>query len=202
MLNRERLLAAAVAAMLREGRGVPLATIAAEAGVGVATLYRSYSDREALLHALEYRAYGLLNGILDDIERDVEKNTGLAAVGEFLLRALAVGDQLVLPLHGAPPLVTAEAVRARERIDGRLDGFIARGRTDGTIRANVTATDVIVFSALTTQPLTHGPNWPLTARRQLAIFLNGLAGAASVVVPGPPVNRHDVERAFQERAAG
>ena len=54
--------------MLREGRHVPLAVIAAEAGVGVGTLYRSYADREALLHALEYRAYGLLNQILDEIE--------------------------------------------------------------------------------------------------------------------------------------
>jgi len=53
--NRERVLAAAAAAMLREGRTVPLATIAAEAGVGVGTLYRRYADRQALLHALEYR---------------------------------------------------------------------------------------------------------------------------------------------------
>jgi AcrR family transcriptional regulator len=51
-LNRERVLASAVSAMLREGRNVPLAAIAAEAGVGVGTLYRSYADREALLHAL------------------------------------------------------------------------------------------------------------------------------------------------------
>ena len=50
--------------MLREGRNVPLAAIAAEAGVGVGTLYRRYADREALLHALEHRAYALLNQIL------------------------------------------------------------------------------------------------------------------------------------------
>src|ERR1700733_5261651 len=67
-LNRERVLAAAASAMLREGRNVPLAVIAAEAGVGIGTLYRSYADRDALLHALEYRAYGLLNEILDDVD--------------------------------------------------------------------------------------------------------------------------------------
>src|ERR1700735_742764 len=67
-LNRERILAAAVSVMLREGRNVPLAAIAAEAGVGVGTLYRSYADREALLHALEYRAYALLNEIPHAIE--------------------------------------------------------------------------------------------------------------------------------------
>src|SRR5699024_3184554 len=67
--NRRRLLIAAASAILREGRSVPLATIAAEAGVGIGTLYRSYPDREALLRALEHRAYGLLNDILDEIEK-------------------------------------------------------------------------------------------------------------------------------------
>ncbi len=40
--NRDRVLAAAAAAIRREGAGVPLATIAADAGVGVGTLYRRY----------------------------------------------------------------------------------------------------------------------------------------------------------------
>ncbi|HMG63849.1 MAG TPA: TetR/AcrR family transcriptional regulator, partial [Streptosporangiaceae bacterium] len=157
--NRERILAAAAAAMLRDGRHVPIATIAAAAGVGVGTLYRSYADREALLHALEHRAYDLLGQILDAV--GALDLGGLEAVREFLSRSLAVGDQLVLPLHGAPPLVTDEAVAARREINRQLDNFIERGHADGSIRADVNATDVIVFSALITQPLPHGPSWPL-----------------------------------------
>jgi AcrR family transcriptional regulator len=198
-LNRERVLAAAVMAMLREGRHVPLATIAAEAGVGVGTLYRSYPDREALLRALEHRAYGLLNEILDDIE--TREISGLAAIGEFLSRTLAIGDQLVLPLHGAPPLIGAEAVEARHTINRRLDQFIERGHTDGSVRAPVNATDVIVFSAMTTQPLAHGPNWRHIAERQIVLFLNGLSARGPVTVPGPRVIREDIESAFTQRAA-
>jgi AcrR family transcriptional regulator len=199
-LNRERILDAAVSLMLREGRHVPLADIAAEAGVGVGTLYRSYADREALLHALEYRAYGLLNHILDEIER--RDLPGLDAIREYLERSLDVGDQLILPLHGAPPLVSAQAVYARREINRRLEGFIERGQADGSIRAPVNATDVIVFSALTTQPLPHGPSWPLIAGRQLAIFVNGLAGSGPAGLPGPAVTRHDIETAFALRTAG
>jgi AcrR family transcriptional regulator len=199
-LNRERILDAAVSLMLREGRHVPLADIAAEAGVGIGTLYRSYTDREALLHALEYRAYDLLNHILDEIERrDIP---GLDAIREYLERSLDVGDQLILPLHGAPPLVSAQAVHARLEINRRLEGFIERGQADGSIRAPVNATDVIVFSALTTQPLPHGPSWPLIAGRQLAIFVNGLAGNGPAGLPGPAVTRHDIEAAFALRNAG
>lgn len=192
--NRERVLGAAISAMLREGRNVPLATIAAEAGVGVGTLYRRYADREALLHDLEHRAYGLLNEILDDIAgRDL---TGLDAIAEFLSRTLAIADHLVLPLHGAPPLMSPDAVEARLAINRRLDQFIQRGRADHSIRAAVNATDVIVFSALITQPLPHGPDWGQMGRRQLAIFVNGLAWNGPIDLPGPPVEREDIENAF------
>jgi len=196
--NRDRLLAAAATAMTREGRHVPLAVIAAEAGVGVGTFYRKYADRDALMQALEYRAYGLLNQILDDIvRRDLP---GLGAIGEFLARTVEIASRLVLPLHGAPPLVTAEAVAARRQINDRLDGFIARGRADGTVAAPVNATDVIVFSALITQPLAHGPDWERLAARQLAIFLNGIAGSGPRSIPGPPVTREDIEAAFEGTA--
>jgi AcrR family transcriptional regulator len=53
--NRERVLAAAVTAVLREGRQVPMGTIAADAGVGIGTLYRRYPNREALLEAPDLR---------------------------------------------------------------------------------------------------------------------------------------------------
>jgi AcrR family transcriptional regulator len=193
-LNRERVLAAAVSAMLREGRHVPLSTIAAEAGVGVGTLYRSYADREALLHALEYRAYGLLNQILDEV--DGQDRPGLEAVREFLARSIVIGDHLILPLHGAPPLISPEAAAARQAINCRLDRFIERGRADGSIRAAVNATDVIVFSAIITQPLPHGPDWPLIARRQLAIFVNGLTAGGPAQIPGPAMTRQDIEATF------
>ena len=87
-------------------------------------------------------------------------------------------------------------MHARQEINRRLDRFIERGHADGSIRAAVTATDVIVFSALITQPLPHGPDWPLIARRQLAIFVNGLAGNGPAGMPGPAVTREDIETAF------
>ena len=192
------MLAAAAPVILRDGAKVSMATIAASAGVGVATLYRSFPDRDALLHALEFRAYRVLNDILDRI--DDAPLSGLDAVGEFLTRALEIGDQLVLPLHGAPPLVSPEATQARQVINDRLEGFLARGRAERSIRSPVNATDIIAFSALLTQPLPNGPNWPIMAARQVANFLNGLAGSGPIDLPGPPITQADVERAFKPTA--
>lgn len=193
--NRQRLLAAAATAMLREGRNVPLATIAAEAGVGIGTLYRSYPDRDALLRALVYRAYGLLNHILDEIE-DLG-HSGLDAIEKYLIDACAINDELFLPLHGAPPLIASEAVQARQSINERLESFIETARSEGTVRAPVNATDIIIFSALITEPLAHGPDWDHVARRQIAMFLNGLTLDGPAAVPDPPVDSADIERAFR-----
>ncbi|MFG3259423.1 TetR/AcrR family transcriptional regulator [Streptomyces sp. NPDC048172] len=193
--NRERLLAAAVTAMHRDGRHVPLAAIAAEAGLGIGTLYRSYPDREALLHALELRAYELLNSLLDEIEHE-DGISCLDAIARYLEGALAVRDQLFLPLHGAPPLLDPSAVEQRRRINQRLDGFLDAGRSAGAVRAPVNATDLIIFSAVITQPLSHGPDWDHVARRQIAVFLNGLTVEGPADVPGPPVERGSMERTF------
>ena len=94
-----------------------------------------------------------------------------------------------------------ERYAATRDINRRLDHFIERGRADGSIRAAVNATDVIVFSALITQPLPHGPGWPLIAGRQLAIFINGLAASGATDIPGPAVTRQDIEATFTVRAA-
>jgi AcrR family transcriptional regulator len=193
-INRERILAATASTMAREGRNVPLATIAHVAGVGIGTFYRRYPDRAALLQDMEYRAYDLLIAILVRIKEMPQ--TGAAAVETFLIEALAIAEQLVLPLHGAPPLLEESAVRARRRIDGIVESFLADGRVDGSIRSDVNATDVIMCSALTTQPLRHGPDWDVTARRHIALFIAGLQAVNGNPLPGRPIQQTEIEAAF------
>ncbi|MET0699380.1 MAG: TetR/AcrR family transcriptional regulator [Mycobacterium sp.] len=194
--NRERILAAAATTMASHGRNVPLASIADAAGVGVGTFYRGFPDRTALLHAMEYRAYELLIDILVRIEELPQ--TGAEAVHSFLVESLGIAERLVLPLHGAPPLLDEAAVAARQRIDAALESFLAAGRADGTVRQDVNATDVIMCSALTTQPLQHGPNWQVTARRHIALFVAGIRAVDDAALPGPAVGRRDIEETFRQ----
>src|SRR5690242_19715182 len=58
--NRELLVAAAVVAIHRDGPDVPMATIAAEAGVGVGTLYRHFATRQDLVEELTSRSMELM----------------------------------------------------------------------------------------------------------------------------------------------
>lgn len=64
-LRRDALIDAAAACFAEQGYGVPLETVAAAAGVGRATLYRNFDDREALALAIFSRAVDRLAAILD-----------------------------------------------------------------------------------------------------------------------------------------
>lgn len=196
--NRESLVEGALRAIARDGMAVPVAAIAKEAGVGIATFYRSFADRHALLVELEHRAYDTLLAIIDSVV--VGGHRGLPAVQLFLHESVLVGDQLILPLHGAPPLVDAEAVSKRQRIDGQIEVFLAQARSAGTIGHDVNATDVIVCSALVTQPLRQGPDWGRSATRHVALFVAGIASGGSL--PVDAVLQDDIESTFRAHARG
>jgi AcrR family transcriptional regulator len=63
--RREALIAAAATRFAEQGYGVPLETIAAAAGVGRATLYRNFEDREALALAIFSSAVDRLAAMVD-----------------------------------------------------------------------------------------------------------------------------------------
>lgn len=174
--NRERLLAAAATAIFRHGHHVPMTVIAADAGVGVGTLYRHYTNREDLVADLQLRAYRMIIAALDEVT--AQGRTGLRSLELFLLRTLAHRSQLILPLHGAPVLNTADAADLRRQLRTRINRLLELGAADGTIRQEVEAFDVVAFGSLIAQGLPGTP-WEPTARRQLAIFLRGVAATTT-----------------------
>ena len=147
------------------------------------------------MHALEHRAYELLYGVLTRIAES--GRTGADAIEAFLLEILELSEQLVLPLRGAPPLTDSAAVAARRRINDALERFLDEGRTAGTVRAEVNATDIIMCGAMATQPLPHGPNWSVVATRHIALFMSGVRTFADPL-PGPAVTSEDVEAHFAD----
>jgi AcrR family transcriptional regulator len=177
LANQERLLAAATAVFLREGHHVPMATIAAEAGVGVGTLYRRYASRDALLEALTLRSFRLLVALAEEAEG--REGDALARLDRYWDRVIDERDHLVLPLHGGPP-VTADDVRAeRARLHACLRRLLDAGYRDGSIRDDVDTSDIVLFGAMLVAPLPGAADWDSVARRQKAIHLDGLRPTAT-----------------------
>ncbi len=173
LVNQERLLAAATSAVLREGVRVPMATIAADAGIGIGTLYRSYPAREALLDAISRRSFNL---VLDNA-RTAESTgmSGVDSVTRFFDGAIARHGELALPLHGGPAITTAETFALRGQVHDTLGRIVARGHDDGTIRTDADTVDIVMFAAMLAQPLGTDPDWATTAHRLKVIYVAGLA---------------------------
>ncbi len=170
--NRDRVLAAAAVAVRREGTAVPMATIAADAGVGVGTVYRHYPSRDALLGALTHRSFQL---VLDTARRAAALDgPALEGIRFFLERTIEHGRDLVLPMHGGPAPGDQATVALRNEAHRTLGAILERGQDDGTIRPDVTRADIVGFGALLAQGLPDVPDWKPTARRQADIYVAGL----------------------------
>jgi AcrR family transcriptional regulator len=170
--NREALVRAATAAVHRDGPRVSMATIAADAGVGIGTLYRHFPTREDLLNSLTHRSF---EQVLSNVQAaDSDAATASDALRRFVEAAITQRNELVLPLHGGLPVTVPQTLAVRDQVHRALQRIIERGRADGTISQDVTPRDVVVFGAMLAQPRQSDPDWDATCRRLLATYISGL----------------------------
>jgi AcrR family transcriptional regulator len=153
-----------------------MATIAADAGVGIGTLYRHFPTHGDLLSYLTHASF---EQVLANA-RAAESNgaTAAEALRQFIEAAIGQRDELVLPLHGGPPLKWERTRVVREDVRHIVQQIIDRGRADRTITRDVIPQDIVVFGAMLAQPRQSDPDWDATCRRLLATYLAGLAAQA------------------------
>jgi AcrR family transcriptional regulator len=171
--NRQRILAVATVVVARDGLQVPLATVAAEAGVGIGTLYRHFPSRAALLDGLVARSLRVVVDAIRDATDDAA--TALDAVRGYFYRMIEHRDQLILPLRGGPAVASAEAAGLREDVRRELEDILRRGVADGTIRTGLTPLDLILMATMLAQPLPNIADWNLAARRVADVYVAGMA---------------------------
>jgi AcrR family transcriptional regulator len=170
--NQQELMRAATAAFHREGLHVPMATIAADAGVGVGTLYRHFPTREDLLSQLTHRSFEQVLANARAAERDGA--TPSECLRLFIDAAISQRNQLVLPLHGGPIPTLPATTALRAEVHAIISRIIERGVADAILRPELTPREIVVFGAMLAQPHPSDPNWDATCRRLLTMFLRGL----------------------------
>lgn len=166
--NRERLVATAKATFKEVGADASLNEIAQRAGVGIATLYRHFPTRGAMIEEV-YR-------------REVEH---LATSASGLLETMRPGDALQTWLrlavdYIATKKVIAPAITSTEiygsagaRITDALFLLVNRAREAGDIRGEVEPDDVL--RALVGFTYGHdGSRWQASALRLIDIMMDGL----------------------------
>jgi AcrR family transcriptional regulator len=175
--NREQLLAAAVAAFSADGPEVTLEAIARSAGVGIGTLYRHFPSREALVDAA-YRSEltrlcESVPGLLESRPADQALRAWLELFGEYMTTKRGMADALRMVIaSGGDPFA-----ESRGRLVAAFDALLAAGAADGTLRADVSAADVLA-SASGIWLAAGEPAQRARARRLVDLLMDGLRHGA------------------------
>ncbi|WP_420711696.1 TetR/AcrR family transcriptional regulator [Streptomyces sp. NRRL F-5123] len=173
--NRERIVAAARDAFVEYGPEAPLDEIARRAGIGNATLYRHFADRHALAHAVQLSVVTRTADNAAAEAANAATGDARAALGRFAHAAVdeRVGALCGL-LVGRAEARSAELTVQKARLEAALDELMARARSGGALRADVTRTDLMVVLSRLTRPL-PGIDCPGDdIHRHLQLFLDGL----------------------------
>jgi AcrR family transcriptional regulator len=132
------------------GAAVPLDAIARRAGVSIATLYRHFPSREALVvevYRSEIDRLGATDGLL------AHSTTAAEAMSAWTRRFLAYADTKQVLGEVIHALPDDERPSARATVTGAIDRLLDAGRRDGSMRDGVDADDVLLlFSGVWSLP--------------------------------------------------
>ena len=193
--NRTALLAAAREIFGEHGLDASLDEIARRAGVGNATVYRNFPDRDALVREV-------VCSVMDRTSEAAE--LALAETGdafEALERFVhTAADERISALC---PMVQStfdqnhpDLEAARERVEHIVNELMDRAKEAGQLRPDVAVGDLMIVVAQLSRP-PAGTDCLVNDRfvhRHLQLFLDGLRAPARSVLPGTPVTVEDLRR--------
>ncbi|MFE9445654.1 TetR/AcrR family transcriptional regulator [Streptomyces sp. NPDC006602] len=193
--NRERIVTAAREMFTEFGPDAPLDEIARRAGVGNATVYRNFPDREALVREV---VCSVMDRTAEAAERALaETGDAFGALERFVHVA---ADERVSALC---PMVASTFDRyhpdleaARERLESIIDALMDRAKAAGQLRTDVGVGDVMVVVAQLSRPPagTGCDSADRFVHRHLQLFLDGLRAPARSSLPGTPITMEDLRK--------
>ncbi len=194
--NRERIVAAARDMFVECGAEVPFDEIARRAGVGNATLYRNFPDREALQREV-------VCSVLDRVAEQVEQM--LAETGDaFEALSRFVHASAEERIGALCPMISEtfddnhpDLVASRERVEALVEVLMERARGTGRLRTDIAVGDLMVAISQLTRPLpgTACLNMDRFVHRHLQLFVDGLRAPARSELPGTAVTMEVLRRA-------
>ncbi|WP_031487732.1 TetR/AcrR family transcriptional regulator [Streptomyces bicolor] len=194
--NRERIVTAAREMFVEHGPDVPLDDIARRAGVGNATVYRNFPDRDALVRevvcsVMERTAAAAELALAEtgDAFEALERFVHISA--DERIGALCPMVQSTFDKHH--PDLEATRVRCEQLVVEIMD----RAKEAGQLRHDVDFGDVMVAVAQLSRP-PAGTGCDIADRyvhRHLQLFLDGLRAPARSVLPGTALTMKDLRQA-------
>ena len=178
--NVSRIVAAARDVFSTEGPSATLTQVAAQAGVGNATLYRHFPNRQALAAAVYEDIF------ITDVEPVITELVETSAPREAFLDVL---ERLTEVMYQQRPLLSsldhlAElTVALFRRKHDFIDALVAAGQSTGDLRADLTVEDVPTFVAMVTTASVALNQPPQLRRRYLSLMVDALNPATAQTLP-------------------
>lgn len=186
-LNRERILDVARQVFAARGLDVPMAAIARRAGVGVATLYRRFPTREALIIAVFGDQLTQCVSVVDDALADPDPWRAFRTAIERMC-AMQVADRgfSAAFLTAFPDAVDFE--RARTRAEERFAEVVRRAKAAGALRADFDRADLaLIMHANAGLAGAATADAMAASRRLIAYLLQAFRADGAEALP-PPVS--------------
>jgi AcrR family transcriptional regulator len=172
--NRERVLASAEAVLARDGLSASMRAIAADAGVGLGTIYRNFPTQEALYQAIIVRRTKAM--IAEAAELSGAPDPGQAFFGYFTrvvehaMRNKAIAD--LLARAGIDPKSGLADIGRDMR--HAVEVLLGRAQQEGTVRPDLRMPELMAILTATCLAAEHS-QWDAQLRgRTLAIVFDGM----------------------------
>jgi AcrR family transcriptional regulator len=174
--NRERILAAAEAVFGASGELGSTEDVAARAGVGIATVFRHFPTKDALIEATLVRQFDRLNEQASRLADGPDPGRAVRELMVTLIETSATKLTLISLVgeSGQLPLAVQEAT---SQVQATISGILARAKNEGAVAEDVTVDEFFVLVRGLAQATATMPAAPVTLDRAIDIVCRGLAPA-------------------------
>ncbi|MFD4647953.1 TetR/AcrR family transcriptional regulator [Streptomyces sp. NPDC058441] len=184
--NRERVLAAARAVFAEHGIDAPMATVARRAGVGVATLYRHFPTRDALVRGAFAQQVDTCVRALTEALAAPDPWQGFQQLIETVCALQREERGFPAAFVAAFPESTPEHAQARQRAERDFTTLVRRAQASGALRADFHPSDLAVVLLAHCGLVTALPGDGAASRRLVAYLLQSFrADTANELLPPP-----------------
>jgi AcrR family transcriptional regulator len=191
--NDESVLRAAREVLVAEP-GAPMSEVARHAGVGVATLYRRYPSKDALVAAVWLDSVRGLEAEAR-VALDRARTYPWGAFVGFMTGSVASGAGALAAALAGSFTPTDELVTAEQRLGAAVDELLECTQAAGAVRPDITVGDVgLLFEQLHAVRAHDARREAMLRRRYLELVLQALRAPGAAPLPGPPPTTGEYRR--------
>jgi AcrR family transcriptional regulator len=180
--NRQRVLEATKSLLAERGATVTVEAIAARAGVGAATVVRSFGSKEALI---DVAVADLLEPVIQRAREALSEDSAQDALRRFLIELIAFQSGHWTLSEHLKELDLPSTTAQRAALTKAVADMVSRARDEGAIRTDIDPGMTMVLIGEMTHAIARSPSAsPQLAETYVSVLMDGLRPGPRCHTPG------------------